>query len=159
MSNIYHICIGLPQGGIESILYKVILFTKKNINHTVISFRGKGYYGKKLEDIGVNVIYLDNNSGKFSFFSIIKLFKILKKNKPKIVQTWWYPADVIGGVIAHIAGIKNIVWGIFSTNINPLFVGPGTIFFLPFCILFSYFIPDKIISCTKKGIIRHSKIG
>ena len=62
MSNIYHICIGLPQGGIES-----ILFTKKNINHTVISFRGKGYYGKKLEDIGVNVIYLDNNSGKFSF--------------------------------------------------------------------------------------------
>lgn len=157
--KILHICVGLNQGGIEAILYRLISNTYSNIEHVVLCFRDEGFYGPKLEILGIKVIYLRCQKRKFGFKLFYSIYKIIKLISPEFVNTWWYPADVIGGIAAKMAGVKNIYWGIFSANFQYKYIGIGTILFLPFNIILSYIIPKKIISCTNEGIRLHIKYG
>ena len=47
--------------------------------------------------------------GKIKLKGLIKLYKILKKEKPDVVQTWMYHADLVGGIVSRLAGIKYIL--------------------------------------------------
>ena len=44
--------------------------------------------------------------GELTLKGLIRLYKLLKQKRPDVVQTWMYHADLIGGVIARLAGIK-----------------------------------------------------
>jgi glycosyltransferase involved in cell wall biosynthesis len=157
--KILHICVGLNQGGIEAILYRLISNTNTNIEHVVLCFRDEGFYGPKFENLGIKVIYLRCKKRKFGLKSFYSIYKTIKEMSPDIVNTWWYPADVIGGLAAKMAGVKNIYWGIFSANFQFKYIGIGTILFLPFNVILSHIIPRKIISCTNEGIRLHKKYG
>ena len=39
-------------------------------------------------------------------FKMFRLFLILKKLKPDIIQTWMYHSDFLGGIIGRLAGVK-----------------------------------------------------
>ena len=41
-----------------------------------------------------------------------KRYKIIKKINPDVVQTWMPHCDLMGGIIARLAGIKNVYWGV-----------------------------------------------
>jgi len=96
---------------------------------------------------------------KISLNGIIKLVKILKKEKPEVVQTWMYHADLIGGVIAKLIGIKKIYWGIVNYNLNKLALPLSTRITVKICSILSFFIPTKIISCSKNAITIHRNFG
>jgi glycosyltransferase involved in cell wall biosynthesis len=158
-NKIIHICVALNQGGIEAILYRLLENTTTEFEHVIICFSDEGFYGPKIQSLGIKIHYLRAPKRRIGLNFLVKLYKFIKIESPDIVQTWWYPADVIGGLVSKYAGVKNIYWGIFSANFQYKYIGFGTIIFLPFSILFSYLIPKKIISCTKKGIGLHQKFG
>ena len=158
-NSVLHICVSLNRGGIEAILYRLLVNSQCQINNYVICFNDKGAYGDMIESLGVQIFYLNNKKGRFSISSIFKLFSLIKSINPNVVQTWWYPADIIGGIISKFAGIKRIYWGIFSANFQLKYLGIGTLLFFPFNIIFSYLIPTKIISCTQYGLELHKKHG
>ena len=158
-NSILHICVALNRGGIESILYKILYQTHQTIDNYVICFNDKGAYGDKIESLGIKVVYLNNKKGRFSFSSIFKLYSTIKTISPDSVQTWWYPADIIGGIIAKLAGVKRVYWGIFSANFELKYLGIGTFLFFPIAVIFSHIVPYKIISCTQYGLELHNKFG
>ena len=114
--QVLHIITGLKRGGAETLLYRICQFDKE-YNHTVISLTGTQDYGKMLNQINVSVYALNFSSSKINFFSLFKLYKLIREIKPDVVQTWMSHADLIGGVIARFAGIKNIFWGVHLTNL------------------------------------------
>ncbi|EKO3578430.1 glycosyltransferase [Vibrio metschnikovii] len=158
MKKILHIITGLNDGGAEAVLYRLCQFDKKN-QHIVVSLMNQGKYGSLLEEIGVQVYCLDMSAGKIRFAALIKLYKLIRQLKPDVVQTWMYHADLIGGVIARLAGVKNIVWGVHHTTLVKGESKRSTILIAKINALISSFIPRKIIYCAEKSRQVQQSIG
>ncbi|MPX98319.1 glycosyl transferase family 1, partial [Salinivibrio sp. VYel6] len=156
--KILHITTCLNNGGAEAVLYRLCKFDKKN-QHIVISLMDKGKYGPLLEETGVQVYFLDMPAGKIRFAALIKLYKLICQLKPDVVQTWMYHADLIGGVIARLAGVKNIVWGVHHTTLVKGESKRSTILIAKINALISSFIPREIIYCAEKSRQVQQSIG
>tara|TARA_B100000073_G_scaffold265650_1_gene225276 strand:+ start:4529 stop:5656 length:1128 start_codon:yes stop_codon:yes gene_type:complete len=148
--QVLHIITGLKRGGAETLLYRICQFDKE-YNHTVISLTGTQDYGKMLNQINVSVYALNFSSSKINFFSLFKLYKLIREIKPDVVQTWMSHADLIGGVIARFAGIKNIFWGVHHTNLIKGESKRATMMIVKLNALLSYLVPKKIIYCAEKS--------
>ncbi|RBM75760.1 MULTISPECIES: glycosyltransferase family 4 protein [Vibrio] len=158
MKKILHIITGLSDGGAEAVLYRLCHHDKEN-QHIVISLMDKGKYGPLLEDMGVQVYCLNMPAGKIRFSALIKLYKLIRQLKPDVVQTWMYHADLIGGIIARLAGVKNIVWGVHHTTLVKGESKRSTILIAKINALISSFIPRKIIYCAEKSRQVQESIG
>ena len=156
--QVLHIITGLGDGGAEALLYRMCKFDKEH-NHVVISLMDEQKYGPLLKEIGVVVYTLSFPKGKIKFSGFFKLYKLIKQIKPDVVQTWLDHADMIGGIVARLAGIKNIVWGVHHTALVKGESKLSTIFISKINVFLSYFIPKKIIYCAQESKKAQEKIG
>ena len=156
--KILNIIVGLNDGGAEGVLYRLCLYDK-NYKHIVISLMDEGKYGPLLKEAGIEVHCLNMPAGRFTFTGLYKLFKLIRKSKPNIVQTWMYHADLIGGVVARLAGVKNVFWNIRHTTLEPGKSKRSTIFIAKLCAMLSKRVPKGIVCCAKKAVEVHASIG
>lgn len=154
--TIIHFITSLGEGGAENTLYQLIKFTKKNCIHIVINLSKKNKNSYLISKLGINVINLDIGTNTvLKIKQIINLFKNLDKQNT-IVQTWLYHSDFIGGIIARLFKIKKIYWNIRTSEYK--FFKFRTKIIIYINAILSYFIPTKIISCSRAGIESHSRI-
>jgi len=156
--KILHIITSLLDGGAEGVLYRLCTNDTTN-EHMVISLRGKGKYGELLTNQGVKVLTLNMKPKEFSIFAFVKLIKILKNENADIIQTWLYHADFFGGIAARLAGKKNLIWNIRHSDFNKKYTKTSLIILIKILSKLSYFLPKKIISCSKNSIKLHTNIG
>lgn len=156
--QVLHIITGLSDGGAEAVLYRLCQFDNEN-NHVVISLQNEDKYGPLLKDLGIDVYTLDFLNGKVRMLGLVKLFYLIKKIKPDVIQTWMYHADFIGGVVGRIAGIKNIVWGLHHTTLVKEKSKRSTILIAKINAFLSNFVPKKIIYCASKSKEVQESIG
>lgn len=160
MTSITHIISGLNTGGAETMLYKLL----SNIDRTkfelkVLSLTDIGSIGKKIEKLGISVKALDMKRGVPDPRYVFRLAAILKKEKPDLVQTWMYHADLIGGLAAKLVRNIPIVWNIRHSNLNPEGNKKTTILTAKACAKLSKTIPKKIICCSEASFKVHSELG
>ncbi len=151
--QVLHIITGLSDGGAEAVLYRLCQFDNEN-NHVVISLQNEDKYGPLLKDLGIDVYTLDFLNGKVRMLGLVKLFYLIKKIKPDVIQTWMYHADFIGGVVGRIAGIKNIVWGLHHTTLVKEKSKRSTILIAKINAFLSNFVPKKsftVLQSPKKS--------
>ena len=91
--------------------------------------------------------------------NIFRLATLLKLEKPDVVQTWMYHADLIGGVISRLVGIRNIFWGVRHSLLDKESTKRKTIFIAYLCAYLSKSVPKKIICCANKALESHVEIG
>ena len=163
VNKIVHVITSLDIGGAEKALVSLLQELKKNkknfIPSVVICLKDRGYFYKKIIDLNVKVYCLNMRPNKINLIKQVKLYKILKKEKPDIVQTWMYHSDLVGGVAAFFAKIKTIIWTIHNFNLSIEALGLQTRFVVLLCTFFSHFMPSKIISVSKSAINKHLIIG
>jgi glycosyltransferase involved in cell wall biosynthesis len=70
-----------------------------------------------------------------------------------------YHADLIGGLLARMARVKRIFWGIRHSNLESSHTGKSTIAVAKLCALLSFWVPSGIVSCSIKGIEVHKAFG
>lgn len=158
MKKILHVITGLSDGGAEAVLFRLCSFDKSS-QHAVISLMDSGKYGPLLKAGGVDIYCLNMPAGKIRFPALIKLYKLMRQLKPDVVQTWMYHADLIGGIIAKLAGIKNIVWGVHHTTLFKGESKKSTIIIAKLNAFISSFIPSRIIYCAEKSRLVQESIG
>lgn len=156
--KILHIITGLNNGGAEAVLFRLCKYDTKN-EHIVISMMDMGKYGSLLEKENIKVFTLDMPAGKLKIGAIIKLYKLIKKLKPDVVQTWMYHANLIGGFVAKIARIKKIIWGIHHSNLDESHNKKSTILIAKILAKVSKVIPTTIVYCAEKALEVHKDIG
>lgn len=156
--KIVHVITGLNNGGAEAVLYRLCKYDRSN-EHIVISMMDNGKYGKLLKDENISVYTLDMPIGKLTFNGVINLYKIIKKLDPDVVQTWMYHANLIGGLIAKIARVKKIVWGIRHSNLDKTHNKKSTIFIANILAKISNLVPTDIVFCAEKSYEIHKSIG
>tara|TARA_Y200000002_G_scaffold289511_1_gene243616 strand:- start:2297 stop:3421 length:1125 start_codon:yes stop_codon:yes gene_type:complete len=156
--KVLHIITGLKKGGAETLLCNLCEYDEE-FNHTIISLSDTKDLEPSLEKLNVPVFSLNFPDGKLKISGVLKLYRLIKKINPDIVQTWMIHADLIGGLIARFIGIKNIFWGVHHTVLIYGKVKLSTILILKINALLSYFIPKKIIYCAEKSRSVQESIG
>ena len=155
--KITHIITGLSNGGAEAALFRLTTFDRNNY-HEVISIMDAGYYGERLIKSGVQVHTLNMSRGRITISGIVRLYKLLKVIQPDVVQTWMYHADLIGGIIARLAGIRSVIWGIRGP-FNRKLTSIQTTVTIRLCALLSKWIPVAVVSNSMHAAKVHENVG
>lgn len=156
--QVLHIITGLKKGGAETLLCNLCEYDKE-FNHTVISLSDTQDLEPSLTKLNIPVFSLNFTDGKIKILAVLKLYRLIKKINPDIVQTWMIHADLIGGLTARFVGIKNIFWGVHHTILIQGKVKWSTILILKINAFLSYFVPKKIIYCAEKSRSAQESIG
>lgn len=158
--RILHIITGLESGGAEAVLLRLASADHWQGNrHEVISLMDRGIYADRLESAGVPVHTLNFPRGKVNAVGLRKLHRLVRQIHPDVVQTWMYHADLIGGVVARLAGTRAVVWGIRHANFDPAHNSWGTLFVMRLCARLSRWVPRKIVSCSAQATRLHQAAG
>lgn len=153
--KILHIAPDIGSGGAENILFNIV--KSKEINDVfIISLTNIGYYGEKLNREGYKLYALNMKKNIFIFYKIFKLLFLIIRLKPKIVHTWLYHSNLIGGLIAKLLGVKKIYWSIHHDFEYSNFL---MMLEMKILIFMSKFVPDKIIYCSEASKYNHIKNG
>jgi glycosyltransferase involved in cell wall biosynthesis len=156
--KIIHIITGLNDGGAEAVLFRLCTYDKTHC-HAVISMMDAGKYGSLLHQSGIEVHCLNMPRGKITLNGILQLWRLLKTSQVDAVQTWMYHANVLGGLIARLAGIKNVIWGIHHTTLETGSSKNSTIFLAKLSAYLSRWIPRRIVYCAQRARQVHVALG
>lgn len=153
-----HIITGLNDGGAEAVLYRLCRHDTAN-THTVISLMDEGKYGPLLREAGVAVHCLNLPRGRVRLSALWWLWRLLREQRPNVVQTWMYHADLLGGGLARLAGVRGVVWGIHHTTLEPGQSSWGTIWIARLLAILSRGVPRRIAVCANKAVAVHGALG
>lgn len=157
---ICHVITGLWDGGAEAALFRLCTArptpTQK---HVVISLMGGGVYARRLKEAGIEVHTLDMPRGALTTRGIVKCYRLLRVQKPDLVQTWMYHADLVGGLVASTPGRPPIVWGIRHANLDPGMHSRATLRVVRVCALLSRWLPARIVTCSQAAVAVHRSAG
>ena len=118
-----------------------------------------GKYGPLLSAAGIEVHCMHFSKNWMSLTGIYRLWRLLNNKHPNVVQTWMYHANLIGGLVARIAGISNINWGIHHSNLTPSANKRRTLWIVRICAVLSNSTPFRVICCSQRAIESHKQIG
>lgn len=159
--KVVHIIIGLNLGGAESMLTRLIE-THQNtapwLQHVVISLTTLGEMGSRLSQAGIEVNAIGLSSPIYTPLAFVRLFRLLRHERPDVVQTWMYHADLLGGLAARLAGIRTVLWGIRTSDITK---GGSrlTQVIRWLCTWLSWFVPKRIICVAEAARQLHVALG
>jgi len=152
--NIFHIITSLEHGGAQQLAAKIILDENKYFNHTVFTLLDAGPYKSILMNEGIKV--WSAKSSNF-FLILIALFNYCIKNKPDIVHTWMYHADMMGLILSIFFKNHKLIWSLHhSSPIENKFL---TRIIISICKKFSNSMPDQIVACSKLASNNHIEYG
>jgi len=156
-TKVTHMISGLLNGGSESMLYKVLKYADyEKFEFVVISLGDHGFYGKKIEDLGVKVVALNLKSIKHLPVSVVKLVYYISKTD--VLQTWLYHANLLGVIIGRLVLVDKIIWGVRQADISEKHNKKSTVLIAGICKYFSW-MTDYILSCSDDATLVHEKLG
>lgn len=156
--TILHVITGLNDGGAEGALFRLCNFDQHHL-HVVVSLMDAGKYGPLLTQAGISVHCLGMPASKVTMVGLWRLWRLMRQQQPDVVQTWLYHADLIGGVVARLANVRRVVWGIRHSNLTPGTVKRSTILTAKLCAVLSRFVPSHIVCCSQQAAAVHVQIG
>ena len=155
--HVLHVISGLAVGGAEMALYRLILQSRGGAYiHTVITLTPEGGMHERFLESGIKLIVLDVRRSPLSQF--LRLYRLMREIRPDIVQTWLYHADMLGGLAARMAGNRNVIWGIRTTDVDGG-CARSTVFVRRLCALMSRWLPHTIVCVAEAGRQAHTAIG
>jgi glycosyltransferase involved in cell wall biosynthesis len=116
-----------------------------------------GTLSPQLRADGIEVIALGMKSFLDAPRALWRLAGLIRRRRPDIVQTWMYHADLIGGIAARCAGIKAVIWGVRTTEIDS--DSRVTAIVRQVCARISRFVPHTIVCAAEASRKAHVAIG
>jgi glycosyltransferase involved in cell wall biosynthesis len=158
--QVVHVIVGLNVGGAELMLKRLVEPhpVSSGVTHEVITLTDVGVVGAQLQAAGIRVHALGMHSALSAPIAIFKLVHFIRKNKPTIVQTWMYHADLLGGLAARLAGNRNVIWGVRTTNVQAGGTA-ATTFVMHLCSYLSRWIPRIIVCAADASRRAHEEVG
>lgn len=154
--KIVHIISSLETGGAETMLARLIRGMPQH-SHVVITLTTVGPLGESLKASGYKVHGIGLKATT-AWYALPRLWRLVRRESPDIVQTWMYHADLLGGLISRLAGVKQIVWNVRNTEI-PQGRTSMTGLIIRLCAAISTWLPQAIICCANAGLEVHASKG
>lgn len=150
----------LIGGGAEMMLYRLM----SNLDRTkfrpqVISMMELGPVAEKIAGLGVPVRSLGMQQGKANPFALFRLVRWLKHDRPDVMQTWMYHADLLGGLAARLVGNIPVSWNIRHSTLSATESKRLTHATARLCARLSHRLPKKIVCCSESARAVHTSLG
>lgn len=158
--KVAHVIAGLGTGGAEMMLLKLLTsIDKGRFASVVVSLTGLGDLGARIEPLGVPVIPLNMSPSLPSPDKLLRLVRLLRKEKPDVVQTWMYHGDLLGGIAARLAGAGAVVWNVQNGTIDARTTKRTTRWVIRACAILSKRLPEAIVCCSPEVRGIHAALG
>ncbi|MGA0584751.1 MAG: glycosyltransferase, partial [Castellaniella sp.] len=157
--RVMHVISGLLHGGAETVLFRLATAPGGTVRHTVVSMRGEGVMGARLREAGVEVICLDMQGWVGNVRGLWRLYRLLRERRPDVVQTWMYHADLIAGLVARLAGIRAVAWGVRNSGVSLGESSRSSRIAAWACARVSAWVPGVIVACARKAAEVHRAWG
>lgn len=157
MREVMHVISGLKVGGAEMALLRLISSSEGGpYRHFVLALTPGGGMSERFSAAGVEVVELDFKKNPIGDFG--RLVKLIRTRRPDVVQTWMYHADLFGGIAARLAGVRNVIWGIRTTDAT---AGGGKAIAVlrSMCARLSTAIPRTIVCAATASLKSHADVG
>jgi len=156
--RVVHVIVSLYDGGAQAVLFNLLTHDQSHEHH-VISLTSEGKYSQPIRDMGVSVQHLDMPLGRMTLKGVMAIFRSIRQIKPDVVQTWMYHSDLLGGLMARLAGVRNVVWGIHHSTLDKRGTARNTRIVVSVLSVLGKFLPKNIISCSNKALDVHVDKG
>jgi glycosyltransferase involved in cell wall biosynthesis len=117
--KILHLITDLATGGAEIMLQKVLSqVDRSQFLNTVVSMTDAGSLGKQIEALQIPVFTLGLRRGIPNPLAVIRLVRLLRAERPHILQTWLYHSDLLGLVAGKLSRVPVIAWNVRCSDMN-----------------------------------------
>jgi glycosyltransferase involved in cell wall biosynthesis len=156
MIRVVHIITGLEPGGAEHQLVNVVSRLDRSRFHpVVISLTGRGPLTEPLEAAGIAVYGLRVTDP----VAFARLVRLVRRERPDLVETWLYKADLIGG-LATVAGTRApMLWSIHQTDLQPEAGLRSNVWAAKISARLSHRLPTLILCVSPEAADAHAKLG
>jgi len=152
----------LCDGGAETMLHRLLSrLDRKRFSPRVVALvdTDAGPMSKKIEELGVPVRFLGMRPGRPNPASLLRLIHWLRHDKPDVICTWMYHADLAGGLAAWFAGGIPVAWGIRHGDLSVEGNKRLTLFTVKVCAYLSRWLPDRIVCNAEVSRRTHVAAG
>lgn len=159
MIKVVHLITGLSTGGAEHTLCRLLAgMDKESISNVTVSLTDEGTLGKKIRAMGIPVRALHMRRGVPSPAGLLRLIRILRLERPSILQTWLYHSDFLGLIAARMARVPHLAWNIRCSETDSRYTKGLSGATLKMLARFSS-SPDAVLVNSEAGRRTHEKLG
>ncbi len=160
--HVMHVITGLDVGGAEMQLTHLAMARKGvGAEDVVVSLMPGGSLRPQLEQSDVEVHDLGMRRGRPSLAALLRLRMLIRRLRPRIVQSWMYHADLTAAIALRFSGRWEktpLIWGIRCSDMNLADYGRGLRWVVRLCARCSH-MPDLVIANSKAGLAAHHSLG
>ncbi len=157
--KIVHVITGLSTGGAETTLASLLpRMDLSSFESNVVLLTGPGVLGPKIEAADIPVQALDLSPRPTAVRGFWRLYRWLRHERPDIVQTWMYHADLIGSIAAWSAGIRCVAWNLRCSDMDLRKYRPTTRLVVRTLASMSR-LPRVVIANSEAGRSWHEALG
>lgn len=119
MIKVLHIITGLKTGGAERFLARLTERIGPDFESVVVSLADRGTLGDRIEAGGARLYTLHMNRLWPGPLGLLRLPGILRREKPAIIQSWLYHADLIAYLARRFTARRSrVLWNIRNSNLD-----------------------------------------
>lgn len=158
MMKVLHVISGLSSGGAETTLVRLIAGSK-GVSHQVLVLSMHKDLEAQVRAAGAPVHFIDLRHVWALPGRLFRVWRFIKLTRPDVVQTWMYHADVIGGVMARLAGVRAVAWALHHASPDAGDLGRTARWSARFSTVLSSSVPTKIVACSETTYRCHARYG
>lgn len=159
MIRVVHLITELNVGGAEIMLQRLVSrMDRSRFSNSVVSMTSAGPIGAPIREEGTPVSDLGMPDGVPSPVGALRLWALLRKERPHILQTWLYHADLLGLLVGRAAGVPTIVWNLRCSNLDLARYSRTLRLVVKACGRLSA-LPEAVVANSEAGREYHTRIG
>jgi glycosyltransferase involved in cell wall biosynthesis len=158
--RVLHLITGLNTGGAETALYRLLGGTDlRRFPSVVVSLTGEGDLGPRIRALGVPVHALGMGGGAGRTLAApARLLRLVRRERPDVLQSWLYHADLLGTAAARLGGVRALAWNLRCSQPAPGVSAQAPPPLLRLLRALSR-IPDVVVANARAGRDFHAALG
>lgn len=160
--SVMHVITGLDAGGAETQLAQLLIAMRhRGAGHSVVALMPGGPVRARLEAEDVAVRDLGMTESRPTLAGLCRLARLIRAERPAIVQSWLYHADLAALVALALSGRRRatrLVWGIRCSDLDLARYSRRLRFSVRAGALLSA-RPDAVVVNSAAGRAAHERLG
>ena len=158
--KVVHVITSLKVGGAEMMLLRLLIHSAEGgVESSVVTLTDEGVVGERIQSLGIQLRNLGMKRGVPNPTAVLRLARWLRRDRPDIVHTWMYHANLVGGLAAKLAGNTPVVWGIHTNVLETAGTKRTTVWVAKAGARLSRWLPTRVVCVSQSSQDVHIQMG